>query len=123
MPFNDSEGHPITCESCPFRIGVDCAAMPPIRVPTPWGDSDWGYPPARNPCARHPALGGLKLPDGVVAVADAPVVIPSVWIPAPETAADVQTVTETADAATEPAKPPRQSRSRTRARPAATEGA
>ena len=72
MPFTDADGNPITCFSCPFKINTDCTAMPPTPSTNALTMQVWNYPPARNPCVRHPALGGMKLPEGVTAVLDVP---------------------------------------------------
>ena len=68
MPFTDADHNPITCHTCPFKIGVDCTAMPQIPYTNQHGMQRWTYPPALNPCLRHPALGVTKLPEGVTAV-------------------------------------------------------
>ena len=73
MPFTDADGSPITCHTCPFKVGVDCTAMPPLRSTNQMGMPNWDYPPARNPCVRHPAINGENLsvtqwPGGVTAV-------------------------------------------------------
>ena len=81
MPFTDADGNPITCHTCPFKINTDCTAMPPTPSTNALTMQVWNYPPARNPCIRHPALGGMKLPEGVTAVLDIPVVdVPSMGI-------------------------------------------
>ena len=67
MPFTDADGNPITCHTCPFKINTDCTAMPPTPSTNALTMQVWNYPPARNPCIRHPALGGMKLPEGVTA--------------------------------------------------------
>ena len=68
MPFTDADGNPITCHTCPFKINTDCTAMPPTPSTNALTMQVWNYPPARNPCLRHPALGGFRLPEGVAAV-------------------------------------------------------
>ena len=70
MPFTDADGNPITCHTCPFKINTDCTAMPPTPSTNALTMQVWNYPPARNPCIRHPALGGFRLPEGVTAVLD-----------------------------------------------------
>ena len=70
MPFTDADGNPITCHTCPFKINTDCTAMPPTPSTNALTMQVWNYPPARNPCLRHPALGGIKLQQGVAAVLD-----------------------------------------------------
>ena len=72
MPFTDADHNPITCHTCPFKIGVDCTAMPQIPYTNQHGMQRWTYPPALNPCLRHPALGITKLPEGVTAVLGMP---------------------------------------------------
>ena len=72
MPFTDADHNPITCHTCPFKIGVDCTAMPQIPYTNQHGMQRWTYPPALNPCLRHPALGITKLPEGVAAVLGMP---------------------------------------------------
>ena len=59
MPFTDADGSPITCHTCPFKINTDCTAMPPTPSTNALTMQVWNYPPARNPCVRHPALGGM----------------------------------------------------------------
>ena len=72
MPFIDADGNPITCFSCPFKINTDCTAMPPTPSTNALTMQVWNYPPARNPCVRHPALSGTRWPAGVTAVLGAP---------------------------------------------------
>ena len=70
MPFTDADGNPITCHTCPFKINTDCTAMPPTPSTNALTMQVWNYPPARNPCVRHPALGGFQLPEGITTVLD-----------------------------------------------------
>ena len=72
MPFTDADHNPITCHTCPFKVGIDCTAMPQIPYTNQHGMQRWTYPPALNPCLRHPALGVTKLPEGVAAVLGMP---------------------------------------------------
>ena len=70
MPFTDTDGNPITCHTCPFRVDGDCTALPMMRVVNHFNARlvlPAGAPPLRPASrpGRHQVAGGG---DGGVAI-------------------------------------------------------